>query len=202
MRLHGCSEQRNDSCEPASVQVCPAQRWFIAHGVVHRAMPQLVKPWPPHAVPASADGSSRQLSRVRAFCATGPRKLECQGLLAHPPPQFSAVSYWPVTSLGFGICAFGDALLLTFASSWDCLPPSHSRRTSTHIWCDSYIWYDADVGFCWSTFEIPGAYFPASSSSFLLTVGLHLCLQPRLARVSYSGRWFNKEERTHTSMYM
>ena len=108
MRLHGCSEQRNDSCEPASVQVCPAQRWFIAHGVVHRAMPQLVKPWPPHAVPASADGSSRQLSRVRAFCATGPRKLECQGLLAHPPPQFSAVSYWPVTSLGFGICAFSD----------------------------------------------------------------------------------------------
>jgi hypothetical protein len=71
-------------------------------------MPQLVKPWPPHAVPASADGSLRQLSRVRAFCATGPRKLECQGLLAHPPPQFSAVSYWPVTSLGFGICAFSD----------------------------------------------------------------------------------------------
>ena len=101
------------------MQVCLAQRWFIAHGVVLRAMPQLVKPWPPHAVPASADGSSRQLSRVRAFCATGPRKLECQGLLAHPPPQFSAVSYWPVTSLGFGICAFGDALLLTFATSWD-----------------------------------------------------------------------------------
>ena len=159
MHRHECSEQRHDSCEPASVQVCPAQRWFIAHGVVLRAMPQMVKPWPPHAVPASADGSSRQLSRVRAFCATGPRKLECQGLLAHPPPQFSAVSYWPVTSLGFGICASGDALLshcCYFLRFW---PPSHSRRPSTYIWCDYYIWCDADVGCCWSTVEIPGAYF-------------------------------------------
>ena len=121
MHRHECSEQRHDSCEPASVQVCPAQRWFIAHGVVLRAMPQLVKPWPPHAVPASADGSSRQLSCVRAFCATGPRKLECQGFLAHPPPQFSAMSYWPVTSLGFGFCAFGVFFAITLHWFWQLL---------------------------------------------------------------------------------
>ena len=56
--------------------------------------------------------------------------------------------------------------------------------------------------FCLSTVGIPGVFFRLLRPRCLLIVGLHLCSQHRLARVSYSGRWFSKKERTHISMYM